>query len=59
MSRWVYQVVEIKPQFFKSNLSAADLQTELTKQGALGWELVQILHFNHLIPAKLVFKKEQ
>ena len=51
-------VVEIKPRFFKSNLSAEDLQGELAKHGALGWELVQVLQFNHLVPTKLVFKKE-
>ena len=56
--RWTYQVVEIKPSF-SGRVNAEAIQTELTRQGASGWELVQVLHSGHgLQPAKLIFKKE-
>lgn len=56
--RWTYQVIEIKPSFTTGRINAELIQTELNKQGALGWELVQVLHTGHgLHPAKLIFKR--
>ena len=56
--RWTYQVIELKPSF-TGRLTAETLQAELNRQGALGWELVQIVHGGHpLQPARLVFKRE-
>ena len=56
--RWNYQVVEIKPSF-SGRVNAEVIQAELNKQGASGWELVQVMHNGHgLHPAKLVFKRE-
>ena len=56
--RWTYQVVEIKPSFM-GRINAESIQTELNRQGGLGWALVQVLHKGHgLHPAKLVFKRE-
>lgn len=56
--RWSYQVVEIKPSF-TGRVTADTIQAELNKQGASGWELVQVVHSGHgLHPAKLIFKKE-
>ena len=56
--RWNYQVVEIKPSFI-GRVNAEAIQAELNKQGAAGWELVQVVHSGHgLHPAKLVFKRE-
>lgn len=58
--RWSYQVIEIKPGFTTGRITAEKIQTELNKQGALGWELVQVSHNGHgLHPAKLIFKREQ
>lgn len=56
--RWNYQVVEIKPSFV-GRVNADAIQAELNKQGASGWELVQVMHNGHgLHPAKLIFKRE-
>ncbi len=55
--RWNYQIIEVKPGLmggFKSEV----LQAELTRQGNLGWELVNMIVNSHLAPALLVFKKE-
>ena len=43
--RWNYQVIEVKPGFatWTGRITAEAIQTELNKQGALGWELVQVL----------------
>jgi len=57
--RWTYQVVEIKPVLLTGRVNAEAIQTELNRQGASGWELVQVLHNGHgLHPAKLILKKE-
>lgn len=59
MSRWTYQVIELKPTFFKGSYSTEELQSELTKQGSTDWELVQVIGVGTGgQPAKLVFKKE-
>jgi hypothetical protein len=56
--RWTYQVVEIKPSFM-GRVNVESINAELNRQGASGWELVQVLHNGHgLHPAKLIFKKE-
>lgn len=56
--RWIYQVVELKPSF-TGRVNADAIQSELTKHGSAGWELVQVVHSGHgLHPANLIFKKE-
>jgi hypothetical protein len=60
--RWSYQVIEIKPGFINwtGRIAADTIQTELNKQGTLGWELVQVIHSGHgLHPAQLIFKRVQ
>lgn len=58
--RWSYQVVEIKHGFIIGRVKADAIQSELNKQGALGWELVQVMHSEHgLHPAQLIFKRPQ
>ncbi len=39
-------------------LKAEDVQAELTRQGQLGWELVNIIIPAPMRPAMLVFKKQ-
>lgn len=57
-NRWQYNTVELKPGFAR-RINAGRIQEELVRQGAAGWELVQVLHNGHgLQPAILVFKKE-
>lgn len=56
--RWTYQVIELKPTF-TGRITADTVQAELNRQGALGWELVQVVHSGHALqPARLVFKRE-
>jgi hypothetical protein len=58
--RWSYQLIEIRPGFTVGRVKADTIQAELNKQGALGWELVQVIHSGHgLHPAQLIFKREQ
>jgi len=56
--RWQYLTVEIKPGFFLSRPNPKAIQEELTRQGNLGWELMNIIVGQPLTPALLVFKKE-
>ena len=55
--RWSYQTVEVKTSMM-GQLRADDVQTELSRQGQLGWELVNIIIPAPMRPALLVFKKE-
>lgn len=57
-TRWSYQTVEVKTTMI-GVLKAEDIQSELTRQGTLGWELVNIIIPAPMRPAMLVFKKEQ
>ncbi len=54
--RWSYNTVEVKPGLM-GHVKADKLQAELSRQGQLGWELVNIV-FVPFNPALLVFKKE-
>lgn len=56
--RWQYQVIEIKPGML-GGVKTEKIQEELTRAGALGWELVNIAFSSALTPAILVLKKEQ
>ena len=40
--RWSYQVVEMMPAFFRARVPAEQLQDELNRLGAQGWELVSV-----------------
>lgn len=56
--RWSYQTIEIKPGMM-GNYKTETIQSELAKQGNLGWELVNVIIPSAYHPALLVFKKEQ
>ena len=55
--RWSYQPIEVKTSMM-GLLKAEDIQSELTRQGQLGWELVNVIIPAPMRPAMLVFKKE-
>ena len=55
--RWNYQTIEVKTSMM-GQLKAEDIQSELSRQGQLGWELVNIIIPAPMHPAMLVFKKE-
>ena len=55
--RWSYQTIEVKTSMM-GLLKAEDIQSELSRQGQLGWELVNIIIPAPRRPAMLVFKKE-
>ncbi len=52
--RWTYKVVKVKPAFL--GIDPADLQSELDKLGAQGWELVNAVQA-HPMHAVLLFMK--
>jgi len=54
---WSYQTIEVKTSMM-GQLKAEDIQSELSRQGQLGWELVNIIIPAPMRPAMLVFKKE-
>ncbi|HIE1101854.1 MULTISPECIES: DUF4177 domain-containing protein [Stenotrophomonas] len=56
-TRWSYQTIEVKTSMMGLH-KAEDIQSELTRQGLLGWELVNIIIPAPMRPAMLVFKKE-
>lgn len=55
--RWSYLTVEVKPTW--TGLKQEDIQTELNRHGAQGWELVNVVLPPSWGKALLVFKKEQ
>ncbi|MBN4959615.1 DUF4177 domain-containing protein [Stenotrophomonas maltophilia] len=55
--RWSYQTIEVKTSMM-GLLKSEDIQSELSRQGQLGWELVNIIIPAPMRPAMLVFKKE-
>lgn len=55
--RWSYQTIEVKTSMM-GLLKAEDIQSELSRQGQLGWELDNIIIPAPMCPAMLVFKKE-
>ena len=57
--RWQYLTIEMPPSMMKGGPHPEKVQTELTKQGNLGWELVNMVHYGSMSPALLIFKKEQ
>ncbi len=52
--RWQYKVLKVKPGFL--GLDPANLQAELEKHGAQGWELVNAVQA-HPMHAVLLFLK--
>ena len=40
--RWTYQILEMMPTFFRGRVPAAQMQDELNRLGAQGWELVSV-----------------
>ncbi|MGE8213887.1 MULTISPECIES: DUF4177 domain-containing protein [unclassified Stenotrophomonas] len=57
--RWQYLTIELPASMLKGGPTVEKIQAELTKQGNLGWELVNMVHYGQLSPAMLIFKKEQ
>lgn len=57
-NRWSYQVVQIKPGRW-GKLKDEDVQAELNRMGAMGWELVNIVMPAPLAPPMMVFKRPQ
>lgn len=57
--RWQYLTIEMSPSMMKGGPHPEKVQAELTKQGNLGWELVNMVHYGSMSPALLIFKKEQ
>lgn len=55
--RWTYQIVEIKLSTFGS-VKKDDIQSELNRLGAQGWELVAVTHPSAISPVLLSLKKE-
>lgn len=55
--RWSYQIVEIKPRLFVNPVE--QIQAELNRLGAQGWELVSVTQPNHVNPIRLFLKKSQ
>ncbi|MET0890310.1 DUF4177 domain-containing protein [Stenotrophomonas sp. SAM-B] len=58
--RWSYLTVEVKPNLM-GIVKAEQIQDELTKQGQLGWELVNAISLVSAPPfttSVLIFKKE-
>ena len=56
-NRWQYQVVEFKPTLMGA-IKGEEMQVELNKLGAQGWELVGVTHAmpaNHMLA---VLKRE-
>jgi hypothetical protein len=56
-SKWIYHVVEIKPSF-TGRVKPEHIQEELNRQGAQGWELVNIAFSAATRPCVAAFKKE-
>ncbi|MGS1079913.1 DUF4177 domain-containing protein [Pseudoxanthomonas beigongshangi] len=55
--RWTYQVIEVKPGLM-GGLKHEELQSELNRQGAQGWELINIIVPAPMTAVQMVFKKE-
>jgi len=55
--RWSYQTIEVKTSMM-GVLKPEAIQAALSRQGHLGWELVNIIIPAPMRPAMLVFKKE-
>lgn len=55
--RWQYLTVEVKPKTWGGH-DATLVQDHLTRQGAMGWELVNAVSAGYMHPLLLLFKKE-
>ncbi|WP_028918187.1 DUF4177 domain-containing protein [Pseudoxanthomonas sp. J35] len=55
-TRWQYHVVEIKPTVL-SGFKLQEVQEALSRQGQLGWELVNIITHAPMMPLMAVFKR--
>ena len=55
--RWTYQVIEIKPKLL-GGFDTEAMREELNRQGAQGWELINIIVNSTMTAAQAVFKKE-
>ncbi len=53
--RFVYQVVQVKPKFF--GIKPQQIQDELNRLGAQGWELVNAVQTQPLHGVQLYLKK--
>jgi len=55
--RWTYLAVEVKPSMMGTQ-KTEEIQAELNRQGAMGWELVNVVFGAPMTAAILIFKKE-
>jgi hypothetical protein len=56
--RWRYNVVDVKAKsMWRSGVAASDLQAELDRHGAQGWELVTMHAMPYPAGVRLVFKR--
>ena len=54
--RWSYQVIQVKPGLM-GGFKPEEIQVELNRQGAQGWELVQAVSTAPMSPLLLMFKR--
>lgn len=55
--RWSYNTVEVKPGW-SGTVKQEDIQSELTRHGTMGWELVTVVVPGPMYAVLLIFKKE-
>ncbi|MGH8078682.1 MAG: DUF4177 domain-containing protein [Lysobacter sp.] len=55
--RWIYQVIETKPDFLGRQNTPEPLQDVLNRQGAQGWELIGFIPGSTWVQQRLIFKK--
>lgn len=56
--RWRYLVAEVKARsMWQPLIDTADLQAELDRHGAQGWELVSVLPQAHPVGIRLLMKR--
>lgn len=58
-SRCIYRVIEIEPDFVHSEVIVENIQAELDRMSAQGWELITAVHALWAKPARLFFKRPQ
>jgi Domain of unknown function (DUF4177) len=58
--RWSYLTIRLKPKRFMAiGVHPEDLQDELNKHGAQGWELVSVVSTRNAFHLDLIFKRAQ
>jgi hypothetical protein len=57
--RWKYKVLDIRPsrRFLATRPSPEEIQAELDKLGAQGWELVSVIASSAAVPPRMILKR--